>query len=158
MGAARARHPGRHKLQHSSNHKKVCKNSSGSSPPKPQQTHANLLLRLMDAEFSDIYFPCPAVAPRTKMISMKNTCVARDYLFCKSGIVEHLDAVPKKNNSVVIVMHGHDGLTSNTQSWARLASCFDSLSIYITCCIQANQGFESACRIVPMTPLNDDWV
>lgn len=118
--------------------KNLCKTLPGSSPSKPQRTHANQLLRLMNAEFSDMYFPRPAVALRTKMISMQNTSVASNNVFGNSGVVEHLDAV-SRNSSVFILMHGHEGLSTNMHPWVRRASRFDSLSIYIACCIQATR-------------------
>lgn len=120
-------------------------------PPKPQRTHANQLLRLMDAEFSDMYFPRLAVALRTRMISMQNTSVASNNVFGNSGVVEHLDAT-SRNSSVFIVMHGHEEITTNMHPWVRRASRFDSLSIYIACCIQATRVSYPSYFIINSVP------
>ena len=90
----------------------------------------------MKAEFSAIYFPRPAVAPKTSMISVEDISATSDDTFEDIVIVERLTTVPR-NSSVILLMHGHAGFTTNMHSWARLASHFDSLSIYIACCTQA---------------------
>lgn len=51
------------------------------------QEKANHLLRLMKAEFSAIYFPRPAVALKTSMISMEHTSATSDDVFGDHGIV-----------------------------------------------------------------------
>lgn len=102
------------------------------------QKNFKLLLRLMKAEFLAIYFPPPAVAPKTMMISMEGVSTTSDDVFWERGIVQRLNTVPR-NRSVFLVMHGHAGITTNMHAWARLARRFDSLSIYIAFCTQATR-------------------
>ncbi|MCJ1263605.1 hypothetical protein MMC22_003475 [Lobaria immixta] len=102
------------------------------------QENANKLLGLMKAEFSAIYFPRSATVPKMSMISVEQISATYENIFEDAGIVERLDTVPE-NSSVIILMHGHAGFSTNMNSWARLASHFDSSSIYSAYCTQATR-------------------
>lgn len=83
-----------------------------------QEKNVEKLLRLMSAEFARIYFSAAAAAPpRTQCVA--RACVSAQKCDGLSGdglgrfdIADRLTAIPN-NNSVIIIVHGHSGLTAD---------------------------------------------
>ncbi|MCJ1268837.1 hypothetical protein MMC22_008725 [Lobaria immixta] len=111
-----------------------------------REKNVEKLLRLMSAGFARIHFSA-AAPPRTQCVA--RACVSAQKCDGPSGdalgrfdIADRLTAIPN-NNSVIIIVHGHSGLTADMHA--------PKESIWKDCTVetvyQAAEGFKPHLRI-----------